>query len=83
MTERWRVEVEALSRRLESERDRAATAVLLPPEEASERIMRYEKHLHGQLTSTLHELERLQARRGGEFVPPPAVADLHVLINGE
>ena len=46
-----------------------------------ERIAKYERHLHGLLTSTLHELERLQARREGEVVPPPAVADLNVTVD--
>ena len=45
-----------------------------------ERISRYERHLHNLLTSTLHEPERLQARRDGEAVPPPAAADIHVSV---
>src|SRR5687768_18174285 len=52
----------------------------LPPEHIAERVMKYEKHLHGQLTSTLHELERLQARRGGLPVAPPVVADVQVTV---
>jgi hypothetical protein len=46
-----------------------------------ERIAEYERHLHNLLTSTLHELERLQACREGEPVPPPAVADVNVTLN--
>jgi hypothetical protein len=46
-----------------------------------DRIVKYERHLHSLLTSTLHELERLQARREGEPVTPPAVADVNVTID--
>jgi len=73
----------AIVRRAENHRARAADAALLPPEQITERVMKYEKHLHGLLTSTLHELERLQARRGGMPVIPPAVADLNVTVNGD
>jgi hypothetical protein len=55
-------------------------AKLLPSDGRDERIAKYERHLHSLLTSTLHELERLQARRAGEAVPPPAVADLTVTV---
>jgi hypothetical protein len=46
-----------------------------------ERLAKYSQHLHTLLTSTLHELERLQARREGEPVAPPAVADVHVTVD--
>jgi hypothetical protein len=55
-------------------------AKLLPGDGRDERIAKYQRHLHSLLTSTLHELERLQARRGGEAVPPPAVADVNVTV---
>lgn len=48
---------------------------------SDERIAKYGRHLHNLLTSTLHELERLQARRDGQTVPPPAVADLNVTVD--
>jgi hypothetical protein len=80
---RREAEVAALNRRREAEAERLAASALVPPDAAADRIIKYEKHLHAQLTSTMHELERLQARRGGAFVPPPQVADLHVIINGE
>jgi hypothetical protein len=51
-----------------------------PCDGREERIAKYERHLHNLLTSTLHELERLQARREGEAVPPPVVADINVNI---
>lgn len=77
---RREVEVAALNRRLDAEAERSAATALLPPEAAAERIMKYEKHLHAQLTSTLHELERLQARHGGLSVPPPQMADLLITV---
>jgi hypothetical protein len=70
----------AIVRRVEGRRARAADAALLPREQAAERVMKYERHLHGQLTSTLHELERLQARRGGAAIVPPVVADVHLTV---
>ncbi len=80
---RREAEVSALNRRLDAEADRSAATALLPPEVAAERIMKYEKHLYTQLTSTLHELERLQARRGGSNIPPPQVADLLITVEHE
>jgi hypothetical protein len=75
---RFEDEAAAIVRRLENRRGRVEDAALLPPERTAERVMRYERHLHGLLTSTVHELERLQARRGGVPVVPPVVADIRV-----
>ncbi len=74
-----RLELEAagMLRRSEKFLARATDVGLLPPEQIAERMMKYEKLLHGMLTSTLHEMERLQARRGGMRVIPPIVADIH------
>ena len=80
--DRLEADVAALTRRAEAERKRAAEAALLPVDHVVERVMRYEKHLHGQLTSTLHELERLQARRAGVAVIPPVIADLYLSVTG-
>jgi hypothetical protein len=91
--EEWAEELTRKARRLE--RDETAVvrllddgkaqqrqAQLLPGDGRDERIAKYERHLHNLLTSTLHELERLQARREGEAVSPPAVADVSVTIDG-
>lgn len=67
---------------LEGKAARRQAARLLPGDGRDERIAKYERHLHSLLTSTLHELERLQARRAREAVPPPAVADVSVRIDG-
>jgi hypothetical protein len=54
---------------------------LLPNEKALVTISRYESHLSRQMLLALHELQRLQAVRGGQAVPAPAALDL--LIDGE
>jgi hypothetical protein len=66
---------------LDDGKARKQPAHLLPSNGRDERIAKYERHLHNLLTSTLHELERLQARREGEAVPPPAVADVTVTVD--
>jgi hypothetical protein len=73
-------EAAAVARLLDDGKARQKTAKLLPGDGRDERIAKYERHLHNLLTSTLHELERLQARREGELVPPPAVADVNVIV---
>jgi hypothetical protein len=62
-------------------RRRAVGAVLTG--ELVEQLARYEAHLGRQLQQTLVQLERLQALRAGEYVPPPAVAELGVTITTE
>jgi hypothetical protein len=74
-------EAGAVARLLDGRVARKQTAKLLPGDGRDERIAKYERHLHSFLTSTLHELERLQARRGGEVVPPPAVADVNMTVD--
>ena len=49
------------------------------PDDWGERVI--SPILHNLLTSTLHELERLQAPREGEAVPLPAVADVNVTVD--
>jgi hypothetical protein len=46
------------------------------PADASDKILRYESHLDGQLYRAIDQLERLQRRRGGENVPPPVNINL-------
>ncbi len=74
-------EAAAVVRLLDGRTAREQAAKLLPADGRDERIAKYERHLHALLTSTLHELERLQARREGEPVPPPAVADVNVTVD--
>ncbi len=66
------VKREALERErkvLLDELDRACLG--LPPEEATDRLLRYETAIERQPYRALAELEHLQRRRGGEAVPPP------------
>jgi hypothetical protein len=90
--EEWSEELARKVRRLEGEaaavvwlldggKARQKAPKLLPSDGREERIARYERHLHNLLTSTLHELERLQARREGEPVAPPAVADVNLTVD--
>jgi hypothetical protein len=48
----------------------------------ADRVIKYEKHLHGLMMSTLHQLERLQSGRGGLPVLPPMVADVDATLTG-
>jgi hypothetical protein len=53
--------------------------------ECLERLQRYEGQLERSLFRVLHELERIQARRKGEAVIPPVVADVsvHGVVGGD
>jgi hypothetical protein len=42
------------------------------------KLARYESTLERGLTSALHELQRLQAARGGREVAPPVVVDVNL-----
>jgi hypothetical protein len=55
-----------------------ATRVLESSVEAFANLWRHERALTRSLLRTLHELQRLQAIRAGEFVPAPAVIDLNL-----
>lgn len=49
---------------------------------AFEKLGRYERAIDSGLHRALHELERIQRARAGETVPPPAVVDLNVTLEG-
>ena len=51
--------------------DAEARAGSLPPEDAADKLLRYEAHLDRQLYRAMDQLERLQRQRRGENVPPP------------
>jgi hypothetical protein len=53
---------------------------MLPEDHTLQKITRYEAHLSRQLLQALHELQRLQAARGGQPVPLPAALD--VVVDG-
>jgi hypothetical protein len=49
---------------------------LLPLAHEADKLARYEGHLERCLYKALHELQRLQAVRKGEYVPAPAALDV-------
>ena len=57
-------------------REAQVSITSLPPEQAANRILRYEAHIERQLKSALDQLERIQRRRRGEVIPPPLKVDI-------
>jgi len=51
---------------------------LLPDPNMLDTLSRYEAHLERSLYKALHEIERLQATRAGQPVPPPLAVDVTV-----
>jgi len=76
-------EAAAITNLLGDPNARQRAEVLLPAGGRDERITKYERHLHNLLTSTLHELERQQARRVGESVVPAVVAEVNVTVDSD
>ena len=68
-------DLEKLAQNLEFEQrlNRRAqfSSTTLPPEQAPNRIIRYEAHIDRRLKGALDQLEDLQRRRRGELVPSP------------
>lgn len=50
----------------------------VPPKEIMDKFIRYESSILRQFFKAMHELERIQRRRKGEFVPSPINVDLAV-----
>jgi hypothetical protein len=71
-------EVKRLRQRLRVQEDRLRQQRLLPDAKTLGTLTRYEAHLSRQMLQALHELQRLQAARAGEPVPPPAALDVTV-----
>ena len=59
-------EVEVLERR----RDRIRRVRLLADDATMEKVIRYESHLHRHMLQLMHELESMQQRRQGPYMPP-------------
>jgi hypothetical protein len=55
-------------------------AIVLETSPGLSNLWRHEAHLSRSLLKSLHELERLQAKRAGEHVPVPAVVDVNVSV---
>jgi hypothetical protein len=78
--QRLEAAVTVLRRRLKAKEDRLTRERMLPDVNTLQKIARYEAHLSRQLLQALHELQRLQAVRGGRAVPLPAALD--VVVDG-
>jgi hypothetical protein len=71
-------EAARLQGKVEQQVERQRVRRLLPDGPTLDKVMRYEAHLSRQMLQALHTLERLQAARAGEPVPPPAAVDVTV-----
>jgi hypothetical protein len=67
-----------LRRRIRTREDRLRQRRMLPDDTTLNKVTRYEAHLSRQMLQALHTLERLQAARAGQPVPPPAALDVTV-----
>jgi hypothetical protein len=76
--QRLEATVKVLRRRVRAKGDRLKHERMLPEATTLQKITRYEVHLSRQLLQALHELQRLQAARGGRAVPLPAALDVVV-----
>jgi len=76
--QRLEATVKVLRRRVKAKEDRLKQERMLPDANTLQKITRYEAHLSRQLLQALHELQRLQAVRGGRAVPLPAALDVVV-----
>ena len=47
------------------------------------RLTKYETALERRFQRLLHELQRLQATRAGQHVPPPAMVDVYIALEDE
>ena len=71
-------QVKELRERARAKQDRLSRERILPDGDTLQKVSRYEAHLSRQLYQALHELQRLQATRAGQPVPPPAALDVTV-----
>jgi hypothetical protein len=74
-------EARDLRRRVQAKEDRLRQQRMLADANTLDKVLRYESHVSRQMLQALHTLERLQAARVGEPVPPPAALD--VTISGD
>lgn len=64
--------------RVAHELDQQRRLRILPDADTRDRLARYEAHLERSLYRALHELQRLQAARGGTPIPPPIAVDVTI-----
>jgi hypothetical protein len=77
------VELAQFETRVEHRLARRRTVGAVLSAEFLDKLTRYEAHLGRQLQQTLVQLERLQALRAGQYVAPPAVAEVGVTVTSE
>jgi hypothetical protein len=70
-------------RRVKAKEERLRRERMLPADDTLQKVTRYEAHLSRQLYQALHELQRLQAARAGNPVPPPAALDITCESGGD
>jgi hypothetical protein len=75
-------EVRGLREMHQREVERKRAYLLLPEGDCEGKVLRYENHLSRQLFQALHELQRLQAARDGQPVPPPVAVEVGVSVAG-
>ncbi len=73
--------VKDLRRRLKAKETRLTRERILPDGGTLQKVTRYEAHLSRQMYQALHELQRLQAARNGNALPPPAALDVTLDTN--
>lgn len=61
--------------------DRLRRSRVVPGSRVLDKVSRYESHLERGLYKALHELQRLQAARGGRYVPPPVALDMDLTLS--
>jgi len=62
--------------REEKEEEARQAASVLPSGDVLDKILRYETTLERQLYRAMHQLERLQRMRQGEFIPAPVTMEV-------
>jgi hypothetical protein len=69
-------QVKELREQVKNKQNRLTRERILPDGDTLQKVSRYEAHLSRQMYQALHELQRLQAARAGQPVPPPAALDV-------
>jgi hypothetical protein len=80
--EKLEAQVKRLRREIKLKAERMKRERILPDDDTLQKVTRYESHLSRQMYQALHELQRLQARRTGERIAPPAALDVTLNGNG-
>lgn len=79
--ERVMTQIKNIEKRQELNISSQALCLNVPPKEIMDKFIRYESSILKQFFKAMHELERIQRRRKGEFVPLPINVDIAVEKN--